>query len=425
MARADLLIHSAAQVVTCAAPDEPLRGNGLAQAQVIADGAVAIVDGMIAAVGSSAELRAEWPAHEEFNAYGHAVCPGFVDAHTHLVFAGERIGEWEMKLRGVPYLEILAAGGGILNTMRATRSAPFQHLLADARRRLDIMLSLGTTTVEAKTGYGLDVESELTLLHVVRALAESHVCDMVPTWLGAHTVPPEFASDSDKYVDYLCTEMVGAVAAWYEGSPFRRNQTPLYCDVYCEVNAFGVDQARRVLQAGAENGMSAKLHVDQFHSLGGVTLAVEVGAASADHLDVTDGDELQALAQSPCVAVVLPAVNFHMGAHTFANARGLVDAGAVLALATDLNPGSAPCYSLPFVMGLACRYQHLTPAEALHACTINAAHAVGLSDRLGSLEVGKQADLLILAGSDYRQIMYWLGGNPVDVVIKRGRVVRT
>jgi len=424
MPRVDLLFHSAAQVVTCGGGAAPRRNAAFGDVGVIPDGAVAVSDGHILAVGPSVELRAAYPAHEAIDAGGRVICPGFVDCHTHLIFAGERAAEWEMKLGGVPYLDILAAGGGILSTMRATRAATTLHLLADARARLDAMLGLGATTVEIKTGYGLSLESELAHLAVIASLAQSHESTVVPTLLAAHAVPPEFAGDADAYVQMVVQELIPAAAAWYAASRFAAHETSLFCDVFCEEGAFNLAQVRRVLAAGLAYGMPAKLHIDQFHSLGGAALAVELGAISADHLDVTPSAEIAQVAASDTVAVLLPAVNFHLGAAHYADAQAWIEAGAAVALATDFNPGSAPCYSLPLVMALACRHYHMTPAQALNACTINAACALGLGERLGSLEVGKEADLIVLDLADYRLIPYWLGVNPVAMVVKHGRIIK-
>ncbi len=422
MPRADLLFHSAAQVVTCAGAS-PRRGDALGDIGVILDGAVAVSDGHIVAVGPSAELRAAYPAHEAIDATGRVLCPGFVDCHTHLIFAGARAAEWEQKLRGVPYLDILAAGGGILSTVRATRAATALHLLADGRARLDAMLGLGTTTVEIKTGYGLSLESELSHLAVIAALAQSHACTLLPTLLAAHAVPPEFAGDANGYVQMVTQALIPAAAAWYATSSFAAQHGALFCDVFCETGAFDVAQSRAVLAAGRSQGMTPKLHVDQFHTLGGAALALEMGAISADHLDVTPADERAQLAASNTVAVLLPAVNFHMGATQYADAQAWIAAGGAVALATDFNPGSAPCFSLPFVMALACRHYGMTPAQALNACTINAAAALGIAGRVGSLDVGKEADLLMLDLADYRLLPYWLGINPVAMVVKHGRIV--
>ncbi|RME65093.1 MAG: imidazolonepropionase [Caldilineae bacterium] len=419
----DLLIHSAAQVVTCASSGGPKRGEALAQAEIIPDGAVAIADGVIVQVGPSAALRRTCQAREAVDARGKVVCPGFVDPHTHVVYAGDRVNEFEMRLRGASYMEILAAGGGILSTTRATRAASVDELVAASQPRLDAMLAQGTTTVEAKTGYGLEPASELKMLQAIAMLDQIHPVDLIPTFLGAHAVPPEFEGDADAYVALVTEEMLPQAAAWYADSLFAARQTPFFCDVFCEAGVFDREQSARVLRAGQRLGLLPKLHADEFENLGGVSLAVELGAVSVDHLDVTPAAEAARLAESDTVGVVLPAVNFHLGSHHFADARGLVDAGVALALATDINPGSAPCPSMPLVMALACRYQGLLPAEALHAATINAAYAIGLGDRIGSLEPGKQADLLIIDAPDYRHLAYQFGGNLVAQVIKRGRLV--
>ena len=346
------------------------------------------------------------------DAAGKVVCPGLVDCHTHLIFAGERVNEWEQKLQGVSYLDILQAGGGILSTVRATRAAPLGAIATQSLVFLREMLRQGTTTVEIKTGYGLDTANELKLLHAIAALAEQTPLDLVPTLLPAHTTPPEFAGHTDDYVKFIIEEILPAANAWHRASSLAPR--PFSCDVFCERHAFDVLQSRQLLTAARALGLGVKLHADQFTELGGVELAVELGAVSVDHLDVTSSAGIRALAGADTLAVVLPAVNFHLGSAHYADARGLIDAGAALALATDFNPGSAPCLSLPLVMAIACRSQHLTPAEALNAITINAAHAIGLGHQVGSLEVGKQADLLVLDTPDYRQLAYWLGRNLVQ-----------
>ncbi|MFN8457400.1 MAG: imidazolonepropionase [Anaerolineae bacterium] len=434
----DLLIHSAAQLVTCAAPDgNPKRGTAMAEVGLIPDGAIAIADGEIVAVGPSADLRADFTARETVDASGKVICPGLVDPHTHVVYAGDRVNEFELRIRGASYMEIMAAGGGIASTMQATRAASVEQLVAESRPRLEVMLALGTTTVEIKTGYGLDTASELKMLQAIHLLASSSPLTLVPTFLGAHAVPPEYKGRTDEYVDLVIQEMLPAVRDWRLAIgdstiqspisnlqlPISNPQSPLFCDVFCEANVFDQEQSRRVLAAGLDLGLSPKIHADEFVNLGGVSLAVELGAISADHLDVTPTAEIAQLAQSNTVGVVLPAVNFNLGSAHFANARAMIDAGVALALATDINPGSAPCPSMPLVMAMACRYQKLLPAEALNASTINAAYAVGLGERLGSLEVGKQADLLIVNALDYRHLAYQFGGNLVERVVKRGRVI--
>ncbi len=390
---------------------------------LIDDGAIAIADSVIVATGPGAELRAQYTARQTIDASQKVVCPGFVDCHTHLVFAGDRVNEFELRIKGATYLEIMAAGGGIVSTMHATRAATLEQLVAGARARLDEMLRLGATTIEAKSGYGLDTATELKLMQVVDILDRAHPIDLVPTFLGAHAIPPEYAGRADDYVDLVMHEMTPAVAEWYGASHFSAAGVPLFADVFCERNAFDVPQSRRVLQAAAEHGMHLKAHVDEFTDLGGLEMALALGATSVDHLDATGPSGMAHLAASSAIGVVLPAVNFNLGSTHFADARGLIDAGAALALSTDINPGSAPCPSLPLVMAIACRYQRLMPAEALNAITINAAHAVGLGQRLGSLEAGKQADVLIISAPDYRHLAYHFGGNPVERVIKRGRIV--
>jgi len=418
----DLMVVNAAQVVTCAAPG-PKRGAALADVGVVADGALAINDGVIVAVGETAALRGRFRARTQLDVAGKVLCPGFVDCHTHLVFGGERVTEFERKLAGATYQALLAAGGGILATMRATRHAALDELVASGRRHLQSMLRLGTTTVEIKSGYGLDTATERKLLAAIEQLAATAPQEIVPTFLAAHAVPPEYAGDPDGYIDLVCAEMLPAAAAWWRASHFAAGATPFCNDVFCEQGVFDVAQARRVLETGARLGLRPKIHADEFVALGGTRLAVELAAISADHLDVTPPQEIALLAASATIAVLLPGVNLHLGSRHFADARAWVAAGAAIALATDFNPGSAPLLSLPLTMAIACRYQRLTPAEALNAVTINAAHAIGLGDRLGSLEVGKQADVLMLDLPDYRQLVYWLGVNPVSGVVKRGRLL--
>ncbi|MCB9101984.1 MAG: imidazolonepropionase [Anaerolineales bacterium] len=420
----DLLIYNAAQVATCAGPSGPKRGEAMADVGLIEDGAVAVADGQIVAVGPTAELRADYIAEQRIDAAGKVVCPGFVEPHTHVVFAGDRVNEFELRVKGTSYQEIMAAGGGIVSTTTAVRQASVEQLVAETRPRLNAMLALGTTTAEIKTGYGLDTASEIKLLRAIEALAGQHTIDIVPTFLGAHAIPPEYQGRADAYTDRVIDEMLPAAAAWYQASIFAARHIPLFNDVFCEQNAFNLDQSRRVLAAGLALGLPVKIHADEFTALGGVSLAVELGAVSVDHLDVTTPAERAVLAASETVGVVLPAVNFNLGSLHFADARALIDDGAALALSTDINPGSAPCPSLPLVMAIACRYQQLLPAEALNAITRNAAYAIGRGDVVGSLEPGQQADLLIVNAPDYRHLAYQFGGNLVETVIKKGRVVQ-
>lgn len=419
----DLLIHNAAQVITCANPTGPKRGEAMADVGLIVDGAVAVADGNIVAVGPTNQLQADYTARQTIDAGGKVVCPGFVDPHTHVVYAGNRVAEFEMRIKGASYTEIMAAGGGIVSTTQAVRAASVVQLVAETRPRLEAMLALGTTTVEIKTGYGLDTENELKMLKTIEELDHTFPADLVPTFLGAHAIPPEYENHADDYIDLVIEETLPRVADWFKTSPLATRRTPLFCDVFCEQNAFNLDQSRRVLEASQALGMLPKIHADEFTSLGGVTMAVELNAVSVDHLDVTSPEERARLAGSNTIGVVLPAVNVNLGSTHFADARALIDDGVALALSTDINPGSAPCPSMPLVMAIACRYQKLLPAEALNASTINAAHAIGLGNRLGSIEVGKQADVLIVNAPDYRHLAYQFGDNLVERVIKRGKFV--
>lgn len=417
--KADLLIHNTSQLVTCASANGPKRGAEMLDTGIINGGAVAISDGMIVAVGHSEELTREVDADRFLDAGEQAVCPGLVDPHTHIVFAGDRLNEFELKIKGADYLEILASGGGIISTVKNTRAASVNELVSQSRARLDKMLSCGTTTVEIKTGYGLDLETELKMLEVIAELDRNHPMDIVPTFLPAHAFPPEFKDTPDTYVDLICREMLPRAWEWYQSSDFY-GVRPFYCDVFCEKGAFTLDQSRQVLETARDLGFSLKAHVDEFTNLGGSRTAIEMNAVSIDHLDAISDEEISQLAHSQTVGVVTPTVNFNFGSAEFADARKLIDAGCAVALSTDFNPGSAPCPSQPMAMAIACRYQKLLPAEALNAATINAAYAIGMGELVGSIEVGKQADLLILDAVDHRLISNEFGGSLISSVFKRG-----
>ena len=423
MPQADLIIHNAAQVATCASGGEPKRGMAMLDAGIIEDGAVAVVDEKIAAVGRSTEILDSYSSDNTIDAGRRVVCPGFVDPHTHIVYAGDRLNEFELKIKGADYLEILTSGGGIISTVRHTRVAAFEQLVEQSRIRLDKMLACGTTTCEIKTGYGLDTETELKMLAVIEHLDKTHTISIVPTFLAAHAVPPEFKNNADAYVDLICNEMLPLAWKWYEQSHFRANGTPFFCDVFTEKNAYDVAQSRRVLEAAQEIGFGRKAHVDQFNNLGGSHLGVALGAVSIDHLDAISDEEILQLAASDTVGLVIPTENFNAGKTQFADARKMIDAGCAIALSTDYNPGSAPCPSQPMAMAISCRFQKLLPAEALNAATINAAFAIGMGDKAGSIEIGKFADLVIVDTNDYRQTMYEFGGNITHSVISKGKIV--
>jgi imidazolonepropionase len=420
MAEVELLVHTAGQLCTVPAHDGgPQRGERLGDLGIIPDGAVAVDGGRIVAVGTTAEVRAAYSARSAIDAGGRAVVPGFVDPHTHVLWAGERAGEFEMRVAGATYMEIMAVGGGINATVQATRAAGVAQLAAETRPRLDRMLALGSTTVEVKTGYGLNTADEIKSLDAILALDATYPIDLVPTFLGAHAVPPEYHGRTDDYVALVTDEMLPAVAAWA-----AERGVPLpFVDVFCEEGAFDLAQSRRVLERAREMGFPLKVHADEFAGLGGTGLAVELGAVSADHLVHTPEADIQALGRGDTVAVSLPCTPFGLGHQAYSPAGAILAAGGPLALATDCSPGPAWCESMQFAMALACRAMGLTPAQALVGATLNAAFAVGRGDRAGSIAVDRAADMLIIDAVDYRHLAYRFGGDLVRTVIKAGRVV--
>ncbi len=385
------------------------------------DGAVLVRGEKVEAVGTSAELRAAFPHEDTLDAAGHVVMPGFVDSHTHLLWVGDRAAEFEQRLEGKSYLEILAAGGGILSTVRLTRQASIQAMLDETRPRLLDMLLHGTTSAEAKTGYGLQLETELRMLQALLLLDAEGPLELSPTFLGAHAIPPEYQGDPESYTSVVCAEMLPGVRQWWEAHLPSR---PLpFVDVFCETGAFSLAQSRRILEAAKSLGFPLKIHADEFDNLGGASLAAELGAISADHLVKTSAADIAALAKSETVAVALPCTPFGLAERDYTPARAILEAGGLLALASDLNPGTAWGGSMQFAIALACRYMRLTPAQAIVAATLNAAAAIGRTDLIGSLEPGKQADLLILNVPDYRHLGYRFATNLVQTVIKRGKVI--
>ena len=413
-----MLIHSASQMLTLAGG--PQRGNDLGNLGIIPNGAVLFRDQTIKATGSSAELRGAYPGESEIDASGKVVLPGFVDPHTHLVWAGNRAAEFEMRLQGKTYMEIMAAGGGIVSTVRATRQASFADLLAQTRARAESLFRQGTTTAEAKTGYGLEILSELRQLEVLLHLDRLGPLEILPTFLGAHAVPEEYKSDSAGYTHLVCSTMLPGVLQWWKTNAPARSLP--FVDVFCETGAFNLEQSRQILETAQGLGFPLKIHADEFGNLGGARLAAELNAASADHLVTTSAADIIALAQSRTVAVALPCTPFGLAEAHYTPAREILAAGGLLAIASDLNPGTAWCESMQFVIALACRYLRLTPAQAVAAATINAAAAIQCAERTGSIEPGKQADLLILSVDDYRHLGYRFGTNLVETVIKRGTI---
>lgn len=411
-----MLLHSAGQLLTLAGG--PQRGLALGTLRIIEDGAVLIRDGSIAAVGATADLLAAHPQEERFDARGRVIMPGFVDAHSHPIWAGDRAAEFEQRLAGKSYLEILEAGGGILSTVRATRAASLPALIDQTRVRLQRMFLHGTTTIEAKTGYGLDFAAELRLLQGLVQLDNEGPWDLAITYLAAHAIPAEFKDKADEYVNELCRQWLPAVKDWWAAHAAPR---PLpFVDVFCETGAFSLAQSQRILETAKDLSFPLKIHSDEFDNLGGTQLAVGLGATSADHLVAISPEEITALAASRTVAVALPATPFGLAEAHHAPAKAILAAGGLLALGGDLNPGTAWCESLQFTLALACRNLKLTQAQAVAASTINAAAAIGRQATIGSIEVGKQADLLILDVNDYRHLGYRFGTNLVSRVIKKG-----
>ena len=413
-----MLIHSASQLLTLSGG--PQRGHDLGSLGIIPGGALLIEDEIILAVGTTDELRAAYPDEPTLDAGNKVVMPGFVDPHTHLIWAGDRAAEFERRLQGISYLEILAEGGGILSTVRTTRTSSMSKMMEETRPRLWSMFEFGTTTAEAKTGYGLRTATELRMLQALLALNDEGPLEILPTFLGAHAIPPEYRDRPDDYTDLLCDTMLPILAQWWpHHAPYH---TLPFVDVFCETGAFDLEQSRRILTRARELGFPLKIHADEFDNLGGAALAAELAAVSADHLVATSQEDIQALAGSDTVAVALPATPFGLAEQVYTPAQDILDAGGLLAIATDLNPGTAWCENMQFAMALACRYMRLTPAQAISAATINSAAAVQQADRVGSLEPGKQADLLILSVPDYRHLGYRFGANLVQTVVKKGHI---
>ncbi len=415
----DMLIHSASQLITLAGG--PQRGERLGELGIIPDGAVLIQDETIIQTGPTQALLAAYPDEPRYDAQQQVVMPGFVDPHTHLIFIGNRAFEFEMRLEGKSYMEIMAAGGGIANTVRATRSASLEELKAEARPRMLNLLKHGTTTAEAKTGYGLEAASELRQLQAILELDQEGVIDLVPTYLGAHAIAPEYQDDPQAFTQIVVSEFLPELETWWKTNAAHLPKP--FVDIFCETGAFSLAQSRRVLETAKDLGFPLKIHADEFDNLGGASLAVELGAVSADHLVKTSSADIAALGRSNTVAVALPPTPFGLGHQDYTPAREIIQANGLLAIASDLNPGPAWCENMQFVIALSCRYLKITVAQAIAAATINAAAAIGRTDQIGSLEKGKQADILVLTTPDYRDLGYKFGGNQVSAVFKRGKRV--
>lgn len=417
MERIDLLVTGIGRLVTPPG-DYPRFGQEMKQVYELANAAIAIRDGRIALLGAEADVLAELAGveiAETLDVGGRLVTPGLVDPHTHLVHGGSREHELALKRSGVPYLDILAQGGGILSTVRATRAASEEELYQKARRSLDEMLLNGVTTVEAKSGYGLDTETELKQLRVAKQLNESHAVDLVSTFMGGHAVPADYKGREDEYVELIVHEMLPKVAE--EG-------LAEFCDVFCEQGVFSVEQSRRILLEGKRNGFIPKIHADEIESLGGAELAGEVGAISAEHLLACSDRGLQEMADAGVIPVLLPGTSFNLGLTRHARARDMIDRfNLPVALSTDYNPGSCPTESIQLIIALASVNLKMTPEEILTACTINAANALGRGFDIGSIQAGKRADLAIFDAPNLAYLPYHFGINHTYGVIKNGQVV--
>jgi imidazolonepropionase len=411
--KTDLLVVNIGQLVTPRGR-KPLSGEKMSGLRAIRNAAVAIDRGVITAVGQQEKVLRSYAAKRRMDVRGCLVTPGFVDPHTHMVFAGSREHEFEMRCRGASYKEIALAGGGILSTVLATREVSEDELFKQSLPRLRRCLDFGTTTVEIKSGYGLDTRTELKMLRVINRLRKETPLDIVSTFLGAHEVPDEYRSDREGYVRLLIEEMIPAVA---------KSGLAEFADIFTEQHVFDIDQSRRILEAAREAGFKLKLHADEIVSLGGAELAAEMEAISADHLGAISAKGVKTLAGSDTVAVLLPGTTFFIKLEEYAPADRLKEAGVPIALSTDCNPGSSTTESMQIIQTLACLYLDMTPAEALTASTLNAACALDRADIVGTLEPGKQADLVVWDCDDYRAIAYHYGVNLARTVIKKGKVV--
>ena len=412
--KVDLLIVNADELVTLAGDNQkPRTGKEMQEIGIIRNGGLAIKDGRIIAVGKTPDVTKSFKAENVASANGKIVMPGFVDPHTHLVFAGSREEEFQLHIEGASYLEILKAGGGILRTVRETRKASVEKLVDYGIETLDVMLEHGTTTVEAKSGYGLTTRDEMKMLEAIQRLNQLHSVDLVPTFLGAHAIPQEFSNNAEDYVNLIVDEMIPKVT---------EKGLAEFCDVFCERGVFSLEQARRILMAGKNCGLKLRLHADEMSPLGGAELAASIGALSADHLLFASEEGIKAMASKGVIATLLPAAAFSLMSGRYADARIMINHRAPVALGTDFNPN---CWveNQQIVIALACHLMKLTPAEAITATTINAAHAINRAKEIGSLEVGKKADITILDVPNHKFLGYRFGVNLVDKVIKNGRIV--
>ena len=407
-----LAVLHASQLVTLEGPNRPRVGTEMCELAIIRDGGMLISDGKIRSVGPSDQIEKNASKAEIIDAEGRIVLPGFVDAHTHLVFAGNRLDDFERRARGESYEQIAKAGGGIWSTVEKTRAASDADLLKHAKMHADWFLKCGTTTVEAKSGYGLTLEDELKILRVIRQLNEELPLEIVPTFLGAHAVPREM--DADEYIKLVIEEMLPRIAS---------EKLAEFCDVFCERGYFDVEQSRKILGAAKKLGFKLRGHVDQLSNSGGAKLMAELGASAADHLEKADKQGITAMKSANVQPVLLPGSVYALGSSDYPRAHEIIEAGLAVVIATDFNPGSSPTPSMPMILSLACTQMKMSPAETITASTINAAYSLNRGDRIGSLEQGKLANFSIFDAEDYRELAYWFGIPQTHSVYIRGKCV--
>jgi len=410
----DLIIEDANELLTLkGGSQKPLIGERMKELRIIRQGSLAINNGKIVAVGKTEDIRNKFVAKEKLDANEKVVMPSFVDPHTHLVFAGSREDEFEKRIQGVPYLAILKEGGGILETVRETRKATREELVETSLKTLKVMLEHGTTTVEAKSGYGLTTADETKCLEVMQLLNEKQLVDIVPTFLGAHATPPEYQNNPQDYVNLIIDEIIPTIA---------KHKLAEFCDVFCEKGVFNREQSKKILLNAKRYGLKPKLHADEFTSTGGAELAAEVKAVSAEHLIFASDEGIRAMAKSGVIAVLLPSAAFSLMTGRYANARRMINLGIPVALGTDYNP-SCWTETLQLVIALACHQMRMTPAEAISATTINATHAIHRAHEIGSLEIDKKADVIVLNVPNHKFLGYRFGANLVEKVFKEGKLV--
>lgn len=412
---ADVLLTHFNQIVCPNDPGHPLTGQEMKEATIIEDGYLALKDGLIMALGSGQPDASLIGPETVVRSYeGKIATPGIIDCHTHLVYGGSREHEFAQKLAGVPYLDILAQGGGILSTVRATRVASFDNLYQKSKRLLDYMLLHGVTTVEAKSGYGLDWETEKRQLDVVAALEKDHPIDLVSTFMAAHAIPEEYKGNAKAYLDEIVEQMLPEV---------KKENLAEFCDIFCEKNVFTAEESRYLLSKAKELGFKLRIHADEIASIGGVDVAAELGAISAEHLMMATDEGIAKMSQAGVIGNLLPATTFSLMEDTYAPARKMIDAGMAITLSTDSNPGSCPTANMQFVMQLGCFMLRLTPIEVLNAVTINAAYSVNRQERVGSLTVGKEADIAIFDAPNIDYPLYFFATNLIHQVYKKGQLV--